>query len=101
MIVDEWVDWMLSRPRRKARQRRFFDSLDVAMPDREKSIVSPGFSIWTNWVNPQTGKTRLNILCDLSLENFDGVNTARFLKFSQSSLKVIDNEGSVDPKQLK
>lgn len=86
----EWVDWMLKRPDRKARQRRFFNALDSAMPNWEGAIKSSDFKMWACWTHPVTRKSRLAILETLSLEKFDGINTARLLEVSlkeQSFLK--------------
>ena len=65
MDVQEWIEWVQSRPNRKARQRRLFEALDRSMLNWEKSIEHPGFYKWANWKHPVTNKTRLEILITL------------------------------------
>ena len=89
MDMREWIEWMHSRPNRKARQRRLFDALDRAMPNWEKALESPDFEMWASWRHPITNKTRLDILKALSLGNFDGINTARLIKVSQQEIDIL------------
>ena len=95
MDVREWVDWMHSRPNRKARQRRLFDALDHTMPNWEKALGSLGFETWANWKHPITKKTRLDILQTLSLDNFDGLNTVRLIKISQEEIDPLQRYGTL------
>ena len=95
MDVREWVEWMNCRTNIKARQSRFYDALDHAMPDWENFIQSPDFEIWANWKHPITKKTRLDILKTLSLENFDGLNTARLIKISIQEIEFLYRYGTL------
>lgn len=97
MDAHEWVKWMHSRPNRKARQRRLFDSLDHAMPNWEKSLKQPEFYKWANWKHPITKKTRLEILITLSLNNYDGLNTARLIKLYNNEVDIFQKYGTLYP----
>ena len=97
MDVREWAKWMHSRPNRKARQRRLFDALDHAMPNWEKTLEQPGFYMWANWKHPVTNKTRLEIIVTLSLDNYDGLNTARLIKLYKYEIDVLQNYGTLYP----
>lgn len=100
MKVEDWVKWMRKRPDTKARQCRLFGALDLAMPDWEKFVIRSRFKLWSNWRNPLTGKTRLDILRNLSLENFDGINTARLLKVGQQEIEALQDDGAIDVRQF-
>ncbi len=97
MDVREWVKWMQDRPNRKARQRRLFDVLDHAEPNWEISLEHPGFYKWASWKHPVTNKTRLEILITLSLDNYDGVGTARLIKIFQKELDILQRYGTLYP----
>ena len=94
MKIEDWVKWMRERPDRKARQRRLFSALDLAMPDWEEFVVRPQFKMWANRRNPFTRKTRLDILRSLSLDNYDGLNTARLLKVGRREINALQNIGT-------
>ncbi|MBC2715320.1 MAG: protein kinase [Desulfobacteraceae bacterium] len=95
MDVYEWIEWMHGRPNRKARQRRLFGAIDHAMPNWEKALKHPAFQTWASWKHPVTNKTRLEILITLSLDNFDGLNTARLIKISQQEIDLLHRYGTL------
>ena len=97
MDAREWVKWMHSRPNKKARQRRLFDTLDQVMPNWESSIEHPEFCKWAMWKHPVTNKTRLDILITLSLDNYDGLGTARLIKLSQKEIDFLQHYGTLYP----
>ena len=91
---------MRERPDRKARQRRLFSALDLAMPDWEDFVARSQFKMWANWRNPDTSKTRLDILKVLSLGNYDGLNTARLLKVGGREIEALQNGRTVDLRRI-
>ena len=100
MNLEEWVERMRERSDRNARQRRLFTALDLAMPDWEDFVTRSRFEMWANWRNPDTGKTRLDILKVLSLGNYDGLNTARLLKLGGREIEALQKDKTAEHKRI-
>ena len=99
MNVAAWLDWIREEPTNR-RKRRLVEGLNNSKPDWREVLVAPWFKSWAEWVNPQTRKSRFELLLVASREDYDAESTARLLSIAEWESLFIDDGGRLNTKAM-
>jgi serine/threonine protein kinase len=84
-VADE-LAYLLSRPKKKARQRRVLDALDEVCPNWDQLARHPGLLAWLREPHPETGATWGDALVGNS-KDYDGANLAILFHVAEGTLE--------------